>query len=245
MFLTNKRGHMKIKNIAITLPFLFATTTGYAFSVDSMVKVSDKNGNGVFTLTSTKGEPEYISGEIEQVSVEDGAIKKIKLTKDNLPIWDLALLPTKVILYPGEMRRVAVKNLCQKNCTNLEKDKVYQISFKPSSSEDGLEKSNVGINFGYAPYFIVPAEKIDIKYNYSYDSNGLNFKNDSNTFLYVQLDNCQKGKIIEGCKKTYTFLSGREKSIPLTKEFSNLKKIKMRIATHDYEYNEVVYAKKK
>lgn len=75
MFLTNKRGHMNIKNIALTLPFLFATTTGYAFSVDSMVKVSDKNGNGVFTLTSTKGEPEYISGEIEQVSVEDGAIK--------------------------------------------------------------------------------------------------------------------------------------------------------------------------
>ncbi|QEL43523.1 hypothetical protein [Vibrio parahaemolyticus] len=74
-----------------------------------------------FTLTSTKGEPEYISGEIEQVSVEDGAIKKIKLTKDNLPIWDLALLPTKVILYPGEMRRVAVKKLMPKKLYQLGK----------------------------------------------------------------------------------------------------------------------------
>jgi len=236
---------MKIKNIVLIMPFLFSTATGYAFSVDSMVKVSDKNGNGVFTLTSTQVEPEYISGGIEQVSVTDGTIKKIKLTKENLPIWDLALLPTKVILYPGEMRRVAVKNLCQKNCSNLKRDKVSQISFKLSSPVDSMGSSNVGINFGYAPYFIVPAEKKEIKYDYSYDSKGLNFKNNSNTFLYVQIDNCQKGKIIEGCKQTYTFLSGREKTIPLNKQFSNLNEIKMKIATHDYEYNEVVYVKKK
>ncbi|MBE3897545.1 hypothetical protein [Vibrio parahaemolyticus] len=244
MFLIKFRKKVKIGVFFLISCSLFVSKTVYAFSVDSMVKVSDKNGNGVFTLTSSKTEPEYINGSIEQVEVIDGGIKKTKLTKDNLPIWDLALLPTKVILYPGEMRRVGIKNLCQKNCNNLKRDKVYQISFKPSSLSDDTNISNVGINFGYAPYFIVPAEEPKIEYDFSYENDTIKFKNSSNTFLYVQLDNCTKGSFVVGCKKTYTFLSGREKDIKLDEQFFKLDKIKMKIANHDYEYNEVVYASK-
>ncbi|TDE21153.1 hypothetical protein E1100_19420 [Vibrio owensii] len=232
---------MRVEKFIFHLFIILFSKSIYAFSVDSMIKISDENGNGVFTLTSTMSKPEYIKGEIDQIKIVDGKIEKKKLTKDNLPIWDLAILPTKVILYPGEMRRVALKNLCQKNCDKLEYDKVYQISFKPSSVDKDGNKSNVGINFGYAPYFIIPAEKPTIKYDYSIDGNVLNFNNESNTFLYVQLDGCIKDNYKENCRKTYTFLSGRIKSIELDSQFIGLKNLKIRIANHDYIYNEEIY----
>jgi hypothetical protein len=224
--------------LALALPL-----SAQAFTVDNMVLVADSSGNGVFTLTSNKGAPEYIQGEVSQVRVENGQIEKVALTKDNLPLWDLAVVPSKLILNPGERRRVAVKNLCQHNCTGLTYDKVYQVEFTPGHVPDATEENQIGIQMGYAPYFIVPAEHAEVKYQIKYDSKSgaLHVNNQSNTFLYMQLDACEKGESIAGCKSTYTLLAGREKDIALSDVFKGKDKLQIHIATHDYSYNENEY----
>lgn len=224
---------------------LITTNICYAFSVDSMVLVSDDSGNGIITITSTKGVPEYIVGEVSKINVVDGELEKLRLTKENLPLWDLALLPTKVILNPGERRRIAIKNLCQRHCTGLKEDKVYLIALSPKSMPNKEAKSQIGVNFGYAPYFIVPAEKPDVQYDIKFANNKLKIKNNSNTLLYFQIDNCYSGMDKKGCKITHTYLAGREKEIRLPESMIGLDKLRLRIANHDYSYNEVDYVSTK
>jgi len=224
--------------LALALPL-----SAQAFTVDNMVLVSDSSGNGVFTLTSNKGAPEYIQGEVSQIRVVDGHIEKVALTKENIPLWDLAVVPAKLILNPGERRRVAVKNLCQHNCTGLDHDKVYQVEFTPGHVPDAKEENQIGIQMGYAPYFIVPAEHADVKYKVKYNAKTgkLHVNNQSNTFLYMQLDACEKGKTVAGCKSTYTLLAGREKDIKLSDVFKEKDKLQIHVASHDYSYNENAY----
>lgn len=229
------------KQILYLLLVVFSLPS-YAFSIDNMVLVSNADGNGVFTLTSNKGKPEYIKGEVSQIKVIKGKLKKVSLTKDNIPLWDLAIAPTKLILNPGERRRISVKNLCQKNCKHLDKDKVYQIAFNPAQEDLKTDKPKIGIEVGYAPFYIIPAENAKVKYSIKYDkkNNLMRIKNQSNTFLYMQFDVCEKGKVIEGCKSTYTLLAGRERDIKLHEVFKN-KNLKVHVATYDYGYKEDNY----
>jgi len=175
MHLTNLEKIMKYT--ILTSILLLTSSMSNAFSIDKMLLISSDDGNGVFTLTSSKGEPEYIKGSVSQVKINNGELEKIELTKDNLPLWDLALLPNKLILNPGERRRVSVKNLCQVNCDNLEKDKVYQVTFMPSVLDSDKSKNRVGINYGYAPYYIVPAEKANVDYDIRYNGNEIQVEN--------------------------------------------------------------------
>lgn len=236
-----------MRNTILFIATLFVSLCTNAFSIDSMVLVSERDGNGVFTLTSTQKQPEYIKGEISQVRVIDGNLEKFVLTKDNIPMWDLAIIPTKMILNPGERRRVAVKNLCQHDCQGLTQDKVYQIEFTPAHTNDSQEESQIGIQMGYAPYFIIPAEISEVNYDIEYnrDKGALHVNNQSNTLLYLQLDACVEGEIIEKCKNTYTMLAGRIKDIDLSEVFIGHEKLKLKIATYDYSYNETEYVSTK
>ena len=160
MLITNIEKIMQ--RVILTSILLMMSSFSHAFSIDKMLLIAREDGNGVFTLTSSKTEPEYIKGSVSQVKVENGELEKVELTKDNLPLWDLALLPNKLILNPGERRRVSVKNLCQVNCDDLEKDKVYQVTFMPSVIDGDKKESRIGINYGYAPYYIVPAKNANV-----------------------------------------------------------------------------------
>ncbi|MGF1803882.1 hypothetical protein L4C31_01350 [Aliivibrio sifiae] len=236
-----------MKKILLVVLGLVLPLSANAFSVDTMVLVSDPAGNGVFTLTNNKSQPEYIKGEVSQVKVVNGNLNKVALTKDNLPMWDLAIVPTKFILNPGEQRRVAVKNLCQRNCKGLSYDKVYQIEFIPGQAPKEMKQSQIGIQMGYAPYFVVPAEQAKVKYDIQYNkgTGNLHINNQSNTFLYMQLDACQENKTMAGCKTTYTILAGRIRNIPLSDMFKEKDKLEVHIASHDYSYNENEYVSTK
>lgn len=212
--------------------------TSSAFTVDNMILVANKDNNGVLTITSNSKEPEYIKGFINKIDVVDGDIKKVKLTKDNLPLWDLALIPNKVILNPGERRRLSMKNLCKKNC-EIGKDRVYQVVLLPTT-KDEEEESAVGINFGYAPVFIIPTSQPDISYDFSFKDGKLNVNNKSNTMLYVQINNCTES-LTKNCSESYTVVSGREKSFEVPAGVKNADSLKLRVASHDYSYDEVEY----
>ncbi len=232
---------MNLKTVVSIFVLAIFSPNSMSFTIDSMVKIADDSTGGSFVLTSTLAEVEYIMGEISQINVVDGNIEKFKFTKDNLPLWDLTITPAKLILNPGEKKRIAVINLCQHDCNNLEQDKVYQIMFKPTVADENSTLSKIGINFGYAPYFIIPAKHQNISYDYKLGPDGIIFSNNSNTVLHLQLDTCSATKNIRGCKKTYTFLSGREKIIPLSIADIDLSKIKLKVASHNYEYNKEFY----
>lgn len=119
---------MKFKILVLSLCCF--TSNAFAFSVDKMILIADEYNNGVFTITSTSNKPEYVSGFINKIEISNGELSKVKLDKDNLPLWDMALIPNRIILNPGEKRRIALKNLCQLNCTNTT-DRMYQIVLLP------------------------------------------------------------------------------------------------------------------
>ncbi|MCK8083995.1 hypothetical protein [Vibrio sp. 1CM8B] len=234
-----------MKRVVITPMLLIISSLSHAFSIDKMLLISSGDGNGVFTLTSSKGEEEYIKGSVSQVNVVNGELEKIELTKDNLPLWDLALLPNKLILNPGERRRVSVKNLCQVDCDNLKKDKVYQVTFMPSVMDGQKSKSRVGINYGYAPYYIVPAENAKVEYEIQYNGSEVSVENKGNTFFYMQIDNCRPDSISNKCKQTNTILAGRKKTIKLAEGLTNVDSLFVKVATHDYSYNKKITIQKK
>lgn len=243
MLTTNIEKFMQ--RVILTSMLLMTTSLSHAFSIDKMLLIAGEDGNGVFTLTSTKAEPEYIKGSVSQVEVENGELEKVELTKDNLPLWDLALLPNKLILNPGERRRVSVKNLCQVNCDNLEKDKVYQVTFMPSSIDENNKESRVGINYGYAPYYIVPAINPNVEYEIKYNGSEVYVENNGNTFFYIQFDNCKPNSASKKCKQTNTILSGRKKTIKLAEGLQNVDSLSVKVANHDYSYNKNITIKKK
>lgn len=214
--------------------------TSSAFTVDNMILVANQDNNGVLTITSNSKEPEYVKGFINKIDIVDGEIKKVKLTKDNLPLWDLALIPNKVILNPGERRRLSMKNLCKKNC-EIGKDRMYQVVLLPTT-KDEEEENSVGINFGYAPVFIIPTSNPKIDYSFSFKNGKLHVNNKSNTMLYVQVDNCTEN-LTKNCSESYTVVSGRIKDFDVPAGVKKADSLKLRIASHDYSYNEVEYVK--
>ncbi len=234
---------MNLQTVVSSFVLAMFSSNSMSFTIDSMVKIADESAGGSFVLTSTLTEPEYIMGEISQINVVEGNIEKFKFTKNNLPLWDLTITPAKLVLNPGEKKRVAVVNLCHKNCSKQEEDKVYQIMFKPTVADENSTQSKIGINFGYAPYFIIPAKNQNISYDYKLETDGIKFSNNSNTLLHVQVDKCSATKSVRGCKKTYTFLAGREKTIPLNQTDIDLNKIKLKVASHNYDYNKEFYIK--
>ncbi|MFS1463014.1 hypothetical protein BCU30_017105 [Vibrio lentus] len=234
-----------MQRLILTSILLMTTFSSHAFSIDKMLLIAGEDGNGVFTLTSSKSQPEYIKGGVSQVKVENGELDRVELTKDNLPLWDLALLPNKIILNPGERRRVSVKNLCQANCDNLKKDKVYQVTFMPSIIDGDKKESRIGINYGYAPYYIVPAKVSNVDYKVKYSGSEVYVENNGNTFFYIQFDNCKPNSVSQKCKQTNTILSGRKKAIKLAEGLQNVDSLSVKVANHDYSYNRSFTIKKK
>lgn len=243
MLITNIEKIMQ--RVILTSILLMSTSFSHAFSIDKMLLIAGEDGNGVFTLTSSKTEPEYIKGSVSQVKVENGELEKVELTKDNLPLWDLALLPNKLILNPGERRRVSVKNLCQVNCDDLDKDKVYQVTFMPSVIDENNKESRIGINYGYAPYYIVPAINSNVDYKVKYNGSEVHVENNGNTFFYIQFDNCKPSSVNNKCKQTNTILAGRKKTITLAEGLQNVDSLSVKVANHDYSYNQNITIEKK
>lgn len=216
----------------------FLSSHVFAFSVDKMILVADEYNNGVFTITSSLNRPEYISGFINKIEISNGEINKVKLDKNNLPLWDMALIPNRIILNPGEKRRVALKNLCQSNCDES-LDRMYQVVLLPVE-ENGDVANSVGINLGYAPIFVIPAKKSDVSYLATIENNKLRIRNNGNTMIYANVDACAEG-VKTNCSFSYTVLSGRDKLYPLPQDLLNNGPVKLKIYNHDYSYNEVQY----
>lgn len=220
----------------------FAINTASAaptFTLDTLFKTSNDNGNGSFTLRNTQRENVFVKGEVLQVKVVDGEIEKIPLTRDNFPLWDLAINPSKLRLLPGEVRDVAVKYLCQKDCDRTE-DLVYQVRFSPISAPDGSDEQRVDIGFGFAPYYIIPALESKVTYEWDYDEqkHEVQVKNTGNTYLKIEVDNCNnKLRTVKNCVAVYDVLAGRVLNIDLPETLKG-NNVRVTVADHDQRYQD-------
>lgn len=206
------------------------------FDIDSLLKPSNERGHGTFTITNEGGEPIYLTGEILRIETQDGEIKKTPLTRDNFPLWDLALDPTKAILQAGEVRDFSVKYLCESQCDRSQ-DLVYQIRFFPTVEEQTNKGQQVSFLFGMAPYYVIPAlqQKVDYEWDFLEEDREIHIANTGNTFIQVELNQCHKQRNVKKasqCRAMYHVLSGRRKIITLPTFFDD-SPIVVKVANHD------------
>lgn len=219
----------------VVMGLLGFSSLSQALQVDNMLLVSDGQGNGVFSLTNELTETSLVSGKIVEINVKDGQLEEIPYTKENLSDWKVTLTNPNLILEPNTTKQVGVRSLCGGDC-NFEFDKVYQIYFSPIPYSKGkdLKAPTLGIQYGYAPVFIIPAKEGTVHYEIQNRLDRLYIKNSSNTFLRIQIDACE-GKVTKGCRATFTALAGREIEFKLTEKLQS-EEINLRVATHDNSY---------
>lgn len=229
------------KSVTVFLSMLISTSVfaGPTFTLDSLLKSGNDDGHGSFTLTNSESETVYVKGEVVQIKVVDGDIKKIPLTRENFPLWDLSINPSKLRLLPGEVRDVAVKYLCQKDC-DRSKDSVYQIRFTPVSAPEKIDGQKVVFAFGLAPYYVVPALTSEVDYDWSYDEDAhvVSVYNKGNTYLKIEFDNCNNNLRKERrCRAVFNVLSGRKLDIKLEEGLRG-NNVNVTVADHDQRFED-------
>ncbi|WHT05026.1 hypothetical protein [Vibrio parahaemolyticus] len=206
----------KFFRISFLLFFLSSVNAANALSVDTMLLVSDKSGNGFFTLTNDDAYTSYVVGSITKLDVKEGDITRTPYNEENLSSWDITLSHPKLIIEPGIQRNVGIRSLCINEC-GFDEDHVYQINFAPSPySENEGEAPIVALNVGYAPLYIIPAKESKVSYDLEYKDDSIHVKNTGNTFIRIGIDQCGES-INRECRVAYTVLAGRNKSFNLPK----------------------------
>lgn len=215
-----------------------------ALQLDTMLLVADKQGNGVFSLMNELPKTSLINGKIVEINVIDGKIEETPYTKDNLKDWQITLTNPNLILEQNRTKQVGVRSLCGGDC-NFTSDKVYQIYFSPIPYDKGKGNTEptLGINYGYAPIYIIPAKKSHVEYELENRGDKLYVKNKGNTFLRIQIDACAKKGKSSGCRTTFTALAGREITFKLNDKFRS-DSLKLRIANFDNSYFKDFFAEK-
>lgn len=205
-----------------------------AMNLDTLFLAGNDNGNGIFTATNGTDSPEYIQTTVVKVDVRGGKLIKTPLTRDNFPLWDLAVNPAKTMLQPGEVRNFAVKSLCQRNC-DREVDALYQIRFTPVANPEQEKGQSVNIRFGMAPYYVIPATKQRVEYDVmtSEDKQQVTVDNTGNTFIKLEFNACHSlAKNKKNCRAVYHVLAGRSKTIALPAEMAG-RNVQVTVANYD------------
>lgn len=219
-----------------------------AIMIDKMLHISD-NKNDYYKITNNLDFHLFINTNITEKIMENGVtVSNIDYTADNVDDWGIYITPSKFILAPNETKIVYVnRNACSKDerCESLA-DKVFSIAFIPQVYDTGKEREgeNVGILFGYAPSFIVLAEKRQIKYKLNVISdeneNYLELTNDGNSLLKVVVEQCKgKAKSLD-CMIHKTVLANRKDKITLLDKYRK-GDVKVTISDGDESYRNVYY----
>ncbi|HIF9253994.1 TPA: hypothetical protein ACX6Q7_001300 [Photobacterium damselae] len=204
-----------LKNNLFYSIILLMSSQTYAITIDTMLKISDDNGTGVFSVTNESKTPSFVKIKPAKVVVkEDGSIGKIEYTKENLLEWEVSLTQNKVIVEPLRTKNIGIRSLCSDGC-NREKDTVFAVKFLPSPySKDNEKKVSININYGYESLFVIPASKPEYKYTIERRGDDIYVKNTSNSFIRVLVDQCNKN-VTENCSRNSLILAGRNKKISL------------------------------
>ncbi|PSU70772.1 hypothetical protein [Photobacterium phosphoreum] len=198
----------------ILLALLFPSLS-HAIVIDSMLKVADSHGTGVYTVSNNDPDPAFVNVKLSKVETKDGKLIKTPYTKSNLLEWDATLTQNKFILDPLMAKKIGVRALCADGC-NPDHDTIFAVQFTPSPySKDG-EMKGVAINYGYESIFVIPAKNKKISYSIEKNNENALLKNTGNTTLEVFFNQCS-ALFKADCSTKVIMLPGRVRKLVLPK----------------------------
>ncbi|PPA27882.1 hypothetical protein C3737_22100 [Aeromonas jandaei] len=242
---------MKLKMCCILLP-LFAALPAHAIGINSMLEYVDSSGRAEFIITNSEDSRQYINVQLAELLVENGDIRKLPYSRENVNKWVMSAHPSRAIVEPGFKKTFLLMHQPIVGEPDFNKDRVFQVSFVPSPyfDEDELAKENstVKMAFGFAPIVIIPAkEPQPLTYKMTYHDDRVMVENNGNTAFSLFLDGCPE-KIIDKergkCTTNATVLAGRNLSIPLPTAMVGKSTLKAKLATYGNKFSADVTLKK-
>lgn len=239
---------MKKLQYCLLLAALSPQLSYASIGINSMVEFADKE-QGLFTISNLVEYRQFISIGISSISVENGELVKTPYTRDNIDTWSLTVRPARTIIDPKLKKNFKVRY--EPKPSDLKnRDKMYQLTFVPTPyfSKGEPETHSVQVAIGFAPIFLVPAEKDQpLNYNVSYKGDSIQLTNNGNSYIRAYFDACSasvKGDARKACSKVVYGLAGRNLTVPLSSDMISASEIKVDISTHDATYKAKLTLKK-
>ncbi len=239
---------MKTLRYSVLLAALYAYESVAAIGINSMVEFAHE-GEGLFTISNGDDYRQFISVAVSSVSVENGEFVNSPYTRENINEWSLEVRPARTVIDAKLSKdfKVIYKPL---DSDLTDKDKMYQLTFVPTPyfAQGEPAKHVVQVAIGFAPFFVVPAEK-DQPFNYdiTYTEQGIQVNNQGNSYIRAVFDACPastKGKARAACTKEAYVMSGRKLVIPLMPTMLGAATIKANISTHYSTYKDKLILQK-
>lgn len=231
---------MKTLRYGLLVSLLYSYGSIAAVGINSMIEFAHE-GEGTFTLSNGEDFRQFISVVVSAVSVENGELVKTPYSRKNIDQWSLMVRPARTIIDAKLSKNFKV-NYDPNTSESKERDKVYQLTFIPTPyfPKGDPEKHSLQVSIGFAPIFVVPAEKDQpLNYELTYKKDTIQLNNNGNSYVRAFFDACPtsvKGKSRKACTKEVYAIAGRHLTLPLTPEMQSVSEIKVDISTHNLTY---------
>ncbi|MFQ2154778.1 hypothetical protein [Aeromonas sanarellii] len=233
---------MKLRMLSAWLTLL-VTVPAHAIAINSMLEYSDPKGRAEFTITNTEDQRQYITVLITELIVENGELRKVPYTRDNVDKWVMSAHPARAIVEPGFKKSFLL--MYQPIVGEpVNKDRVFQVSFAPTpyfDKEDEIsQNSSVKMAFGFAPLVIVPAKEAQpLAYDMTYRGDSVTVVNRGNTAFTLYLDGCPQNtadKERSKCSTDAVVLAGRKLNLTLPAVMVSQSTLKAKMATYGNKF---------
>ena len=212
-----------------------------AMMIDKMLLVS-KGGTDYYEVTNNTETPMFIATRVVELDVSAEAVKETPYTAQNVASWKINVNPAKFVLMPNESKiaYVNVNKCANDQACKRAKDAVFAVNFVPQPyvPEGSEMQSNVGIMFGFAPTYVLPADQQNIKYTFDVvtakDKDQLKVTNTGNTLITVMVDQCSQGGT--QCKAHRQVYNGRTAAIDLPQRYKK-GSLKIKVLNGDEQYH--------
>lgn len=233
---------MKLRMLGAWLSLL-AAVPAHAIGINSMLEYTDPKGKAEFTITNSEDQRQYINVLITELIVENGELRKVPYTRDNVDKWVMSAHPARAIVEPGFKKNFLLMHEPIVGEPNLNKDRVFQVSFVPTpyfAEDEIMQNSAVKMAFGFAPLVIIPAkEPQPLAYDMTYSGNSVTVVNRGNTAFTLFLDGCPQGtadKERSKCSADAVVLAGRKLNVALPASMTSQSTLKAKMATYGNKF---------
>ncbi|MFQ2048381.1 hypothetical protein ACK34J_05460 [Aeromonas veronii] len=222
------------------LAIVLMTSQAHAIGISSMLEYTNEQGQATFTVSNGEPYRQYINTAVSELTVVNGDIKRMPYTRDNIDKWVLDVRPARMILEPGFKKNIVVQYQ-PKGVERSDRDRVFQLSFVPTPYfEEGEEKQQVKIAFGFAPLLIVPAKVTQpLSYDLRYEGGSVVVTNKGDGFFSLSLDSCTKdtpAKARQECSTSATVLAGRTLSVKLPKAMTTATTLQAKLFSYGNKF---------
>ncbi|MNJ14618.1 hypothetical protein D3C77_88480 [compost metagenome] len=229
---------MKFRILGMWLSML-AIAPAHAIGINSMLEYTDPKGQAEFTITNSEESRQYINVLITELLVENGEIRKVPYTRDNIDKWVMSAHPARAIVEPDFKKNFLLVHQPVLGEHVANKDRVFQVSFVPTpyfADDEQMQNSAVKMAFGFAPLVIVPAKEAQpLAYDLIYRGDKVTAVNKGNTAFTLFLDGCPQDtadKERSKCSTDAVVLAGRKLNVVLPASMAKQPTLKAKMATY-------------